>query len=101
MDILLANPRGFCAGVDRAIDIVERVLDRWRVDEGWWEERVWRSSFRLITRDGLLVVDEAYADFAEHNALELLPKYDNIVITRTLSKSYSLAGMRTPLGPLR
>ncbi len=26
MDILLANPRGFCAGVDRAIDIVERAL---------------------------------------------------------------------------
>jgi len=28
MEILLANPRGFCAGVDRAIDIVERALDR-------------------------------------------------------------------------
>jgi 4-hydroxy-3-methylbut-2-enyl diphosphate reductase len=27
IDILLANPRGFCAGVDRAIDIVERVLE--------------------------------------------------------------------------
>ena len=27
MKILLANPRGFCAGVDRAIDIVERALD--------------------------------------------------------------------------
>jgi 4-hydroxy-3-methylbut-2-enyl diphosphate reductase len=27
MDILLANPRGFCAGVDRAIEIVERVLE--------------------------------------------------------------------------
>ena len=27
MDIYLANPRGFCAGVDRAIDIVERTLD--------------------------------------------------------------------------
>ena len=27
MDVLLANPRGFCAGVDRAIDIVERALD--------------------------------------------------------------------------
>ena len=26
MDIYLANPRGFCAGVDRAIDIVERAL---------------------------------------------------------------------------
>jgi len=28
MEILLANPRGFCAGVDRAIDIVERALER-------------------------------------------------------------------------
>ncbi len=27
MDITLANPRGFCAGVDRAIDIVNRALD--------------------------------------------------------------------------
>ena len=27
MEILLANPRGFCAGVDRAIDIVNRALD--------------------------------------------------------------------------
>ena len=27
MDIKLANPRGFCAGVDRAIDIVDRALD--------------------------------------------------------------------------
>ena len=28
MDILLANPRGFCAGVERAIAIVERALAR-------------------------------------------------------------------------
>src|SRR3546814_339084 len=27
MDIVLANPRGFCAGVDRAIEIVKRALD--------------------------------------------------------------------------
>lgn len=51
--------------------------------------------------DGILVVDEAYADFAEENALELLKTHDNIIITRTLSKSYSLAGMRIglALGP--
>lgn len=29
IDVLLANPRGFCAGVDRAIEIVERVLERY------------------------------------------------------------------------
>ena len=28
-EIILANPRGFCAGVERAIDIVERSLDRY------------------------------------------------------------------------
>ena len=27
MELVLANPRGFCAGVDRAIDIVNRALD--------------------------------------------------------------------------
>jgi histidinol-phosphate aminotransferase len=43
---------------------------------------------------GMLVVDEAYADFAGVNALELVREFDNVVITRTLSKSYSLAGMR-------
>jgi histidinol-phosphate aminotransferase len=44
--------------------------------------------------DGLLVVDEAYADFAPGNCLELVRQKPNVVITRTLSKSYSLAGMR-------
>src|SRR3970282_951847 len=29
MDVLLANPRGFCAGVERAIDIVERALQQY------------------------------------------------------------------------
>lgn len=41
-----------------------------------------------------LVVDEAYADFAETNCLELVTKSDKIIITRTLSKSYALAGLR-------
>ena len=52
--------------------------------------------------DGILVVDEAYADFADTNALELLKSHENIIITRTLSKSYSLAGMRIGLaiGPV-
>ncbi|MDD2365299.1 MAG: histidinol-phosphate transaminase [Desulfuromonadaceae bacterium] len=50
---------------------------------------------------GLLVIDEAYADFADGNALELVKKYDNVVVTRTLSKSYALAGMRLGLAIAR
>jgi histidinol-phosphate aminotransferase len=56
----------------------------------------------LATRcDGMLVVDEAYADFASKNALELVRRHENIVITRTLSKSYALAGMRLGLAIAR
>lgn len=56
----------------------------------------------LATRcDGLLVVDEAYADFGDANALDLVRRYPNVVITRTLSKSYALAGMRLGLAIAR
>lgn len=43
---------------------------------------------------GILVVDEAYAPFAEQNAVPLLAKHQNLVITRTLSKAHALAGIR-------
>lgn len=51
--------------------------------------------------DGVLVVDEAYVDFADDNSLELVKKYENVVVTRTFSKSYSLAGMRLGLAIAR
>lgn len=43
---------------------------------------------------GLLVVDEAYAPFARENAVPLLARYPNLVVVRTLSKAYALAGIR-------
>jgi histidinol-phosphate aminotransferase len=44
--------------------------------------------------DGLLLIDEAYCDFAEDNCLDLVREFSNVVISRTFSKAYSLAGMR-------
>jgi len=44
--------------------------------------------------EGLVVIDEAYVDFAESDALELVRRFENVVILRTLSKGYSLAGLR-------
>ena len=46
---------------------------------------------------GLIVVDEAYVDFYNETALPLIHKYDNILVTRSFSKSYSLAGLRIGL----
>jgi uncharacterized membrane protein (DUF2068 family) len=34
---------------------VERIVERWRVDGGWWRRRTWREYFTLVTATGLLV----------------------------------------------
>jgi histidinol-phosphate aminotransferase len=47
---------------------------------------------------GLLVVDEAYVDFATTSALELVRQYANVLILRTMSKGYGLAGLRFGYG---
>lgn len=47
---------------------------------------------------GVLAVDEAYVDFAEANALSLAHKRRNVIILRTLSKGYSMAGLRLGFG---
>lgn len=43
---------------------------------------------------GPLVIDEAYADFAEWNGLPLAKELPNVIVTRSMSKAYSLAGIR-------
>jgi len=50
---------------------------------------------------GVVVIDEAYVDFASHSCLPLLGRHDNVLLLRTFSKSYGLAGMRIgfALGP--
>lgn len=47
---------------------------------------------------GLLLVDEAYADFAESSCISLVSEFANVLVSRTLSKAYSLAGLRFGYG---
>ncbi len=43
---------------------------------------------------GVLLIDEAYVDFAEFNCVSLTRDFDNVIVLRSLSKGYSLAGLR-------
>ncbi|MBE9047510.1 histidinol-phosphate transaminase [Pleurocapsales cyanobacterium LEGE 10410] len=47
---------------------------------------------------GVLAIDEAYVDFADYSALSLVREFDNVIILRTLSKGYALAGLRLGFG---
>ncbi len=48
--------------------------------------------------EGILVIDEAYVDFAPDSALALVREFANVIVLRTLSKGYSLAGLRLGFG---
>ena len=45
-------------------------------------------------QDVVVIVDEAYADFGNVTALDLIDKYENLLVVRTYSKSRAMAGMR-------
>ncbi len=47
---------------------------------------------------GIVAIDEAYVDFAEETALPLAQEFENVIVLRTLSKGYSLAGLRMGFG---
>jgi histidinol-phosphate aminotransferase len=49
------------------------------------------------TFDGLVVVDEAYVDFADESCIDFPRRFDNVIVMRTFSKSFSLAGLRLGL----
>ncbi len=45
-----------------------------------------------------VMIDEAYVDFADTNCIDLVKKHDNVIILRSMSKGYSLAGIRFGYG---
>ncbi len=55
-----------------------------------------RSTIRAVLEaiDGFLVVDEAYIDYGGETAIPLLQEFKNLIVVRTFSKSYGLAGLR-------
>ena len=51
--------------------------------------------------DGIVVIDEAYVDFADDNCMDFVHRFENAIVMRTFSKSFSLAGMRVGVAVAR
>ncbi|MBR3644914.1 MAG: histidinol-phosphate transaminase [Lachnospiraceae bacterium] len=71
--VIFANPNAPTA-VEMPLDGVEQIIKS--------------------NQDSIVIVDEAYADFGTVTARDLLPKYDNLLVTGTFSKSRAMAGAR-------
>ena len=61
---------------------------------GTWFSRADVAKLCRGRAGGLVVIDEAYVDFAPRDVIPLLSEFSNLAVTRTFSKSYSMAGMR-------
>jgi len=72
----LANPNAQ-SGTFISVDVIKKLAD---------------------TLSGILVVDEAYVDFAEDHCLRLVDECPNVLVSRSFSKSYALASIRLGLG---
>lgn len=61
---------------------------------GIYEDLEFVEDIIAHNQDVIVIVDEAYIDFAGKSALELIDKYENLIVVQTFSKSRSMAGMR-------
>ncbi|MCM1320687.1 MAG: histidinol-phosphate aminotransferase family protein [Bacteroides sp.] len=80
--------------IDTNTSLVSLVNPSMPIGNVYAEQDIERVVQAAASVNALVIIDEAYHYFYEKNSLELIKKYDNVVILRTFSKFLSLPGLR-------
>ncbi len=80
--------------IDERTGIVSLVNPNMPIGNAYARNQVESVIEKAQKHDALVVIDEAYYHFYEHNSLDLISKYKNVIILRTFSKMFSLSGLR-------
>jgi len=107
-EIIVEAGHGACVYVQRAPDfsidvegVIEAITDRTKLifvcaPNNPTGNAIKKEALKRLLRstEALVVLDEAYAEFASQSHIELVRHFDNLMVSRTFSKAFGLAGLR-------
>jgi histidinol-phosphate aminotransferase len=107
-EVIVEAGHGTCVYVDRAADfsvdidaIIGALTDRTKLiflcaPNNPTGNVIEKAALKRLLRstEALVVLDEAYAEFASDSHIDLVKHYDNLMVSRTFSKAFGLAGLR-------
>jgi len=107
-EIIVEAGHGACVYVQRSDDfsidvegVIEALTDRTKLificaPNNPTGNAIKKEELRRLLRstEALVVLDEAYAEFASQSHIELVHHFDNLMVSRTFSKAFGLAGLR-------
>ena len=107
-EVIVEAQQGTCVYVDRAADfsvdldgVIEALTDKTKLiflcaPNNPTGNTIEKAALKRLLRstESLVVLDEAYVEFASVSHIDLVSHFDNLVVSRTFSKAFGLAGLR-------
>ena len=80
--------------IDDTVSLVSIVNPNMPVGNVYPKEDIVRVIEKAAAHNAMVIIDEAYHYFYDETCIDLIDKYENVIILRTFSKMFSLAGIR-------